>query len=66
MKETAADLGVTYSALQAAVFHGRIAEPTMRVGSHKLFNEKEIDDARKYFDARRKKRGTNDNAIWKA
>ncbi len=51
MKQTAELIGVTYFALQAAIFHKRIPEPAMKVGSHKLFNAEEIEQARRYFEA---------------
>ena len=56
MKQTAELIGVTYFALQAAIFHNRIPEPAMKVGSHKLFTAEEVEQARKYFEANRKKR----------
>lgn len=49
MRETAELLGVTYSGLQAAIWHKRIPEPVMRVGAHKLFNEDEVESARRHF-----------------
>jgi hypothetical protein len=58
MKETAEQLGVTYSALQSAVFHKKIAEPETRIGPHKVFNSDEIEAARKYFEQNRKKRSS--------
>jgi hypothetical protein len=56
MKETAELIGVTYSALQAALFHKKLPEPAMKVGSHKLFNAEEVEQARRYFEALRQKR----------
>ena len=56
MKQTAELLGVTYSALQSAVFHGKIPEPKMKIGSHKLFDPDEVSIARQYFEETRKKR----------
>lgn len=56
MKQTAELIGVTYFALQAAIFHGKVSEPAMKVGSHKLFNPQEVEQARRYFEALRKKR----------
>jgi hypothetical protein len=56
MKQTAALIGVTYSALQSAVFHGKIPEPKTRIGSHKLFTVDEVETARQYFEQNRKKR----------
>ena len=53
MKQT---IGVTYSALQSAVFHGKIPEPKTKIGSHKLFDAKEVGIARNYFEQNRKKR----------
>lgn len=49
MKETAALLGITYDCLQCAVFRKKIAEPKMRAGAAKLFNEEEVEQARHYF-----------------
>jgi len=56
MKQTAELLGVTYSALQSAVFHSKIPEPKLKIGSHKLFDPDEIGIARNYFEENRKKR----------
>ncbi len=56
MKQTAELIGVTYSALQSAVFHNKIPEPKMKIGSHKLFDAEEVDVARRYFEANRKRR----------
>ena len=56
MKETAELIGVTYSALQSAVFHGKLPEPKIKVGSHKLFDPGEVGIARKYFEEKRKQR----------
>ena len=56
MKQTAELIGVTYFALQAAIFHDRIPEPAMKVGSHKLFTAVEVEQARRYFEDTRKKR----------
>lgn len=56
MRQTAELIGVTYAALQAAIFHKKNPEPKMKVGSHKLFNTKEVEVARKYFEDNRKKR----------
>jgi len=56
MKQTAELIGVTYSALQSAVFHGKIPEPKTKIGSHKLFDIEEVGNARKYFEQNRKKR----------
>ena len=49
MKDTAHLLGVTYSALQSAVFHEKIPEPAMKVGAHRLFSDEELDSARRYL-----------------
>jgi len=54
MKQKAELIGVTYSALQSAVFHGKIPEPKFKVGSHKLFDSTEIGIAKTYFDKNRK------------
>ena len=43
MKQTAELIGVTYFAVQAAIFHKRIPEPAMKVGSHKLFTAEEVE-----------------------
>ncbi len=56
MKQTAELIGVTYSALQSAIFHKKVPEPKLKIGSHKLFDPDEIGIARKYFEANRKKR----------
>lgn len=56
MKQTAELIGVTYSALQSAVFHNKIPEPKVKIGSHKLFDSEEIGIARQYFEANRKRR----------
>jgi predicted site-specific integrase-resolvase len=56
MKQTAELIGVTYFSLQAAIFHGRIPEPAMKVGSHKLFTPEEVENARRYFEALHRKR----------
>jgi len=56
MKQTAELIGVTYSALQSAVFHNKIPEPKLKIGSHKFFDPDEIGIARKYFEDNRKKR----------
>jgi hypothetical protein len=56
MKQTAELIGVTYFALQSAIFHKRIPEPAMKVGSHKLFTAEEVEQARKYFEENRKRR----------
>jgi hypothetical protein len=56
MKQTAELIGVTYSALQSAIFHKKIPEPKTKIGSHKLFDPEEVEVARKYFEQNRKKR----------
>jgi len=56
MKQTAELIGVTYSALQAAVFHGKIPEPKTKIGSHKLFDTEEVQVARNHFEQIRKRR----------
>jgi hypothetical protein len=56
MKQTAELIGVTYSALQSAIFHRRIPEPKTKIGSHKLFDSVEVGDAKNYFEENRKKR----------
>ena len=56
MKQTAELIGVTYSALQSAIFHKKIPEPKLKIGSHKLFDAGEVADARSYFEANRKRR----------
>jgi len=43
-------------ALQSAIFHKRIPEPAMKIGSHKLFTAEEVEQARQYFEANRKRR----------
>jgi hypothetical protein len=55
MKQTAELIGVTYSALQSAVFHKKIPEPKLKIGSHKLFDAGEVGIARQYFEANRKR-----------
>lgn len=52
IKEAAAQLGVTYAALQGQIFQGRIPPPAMRVGSTRLFTPKEIEVARKILAQR--------------
>lgn len=49
MKQTAALIGVTYTALQSALFHDKLPEPKTKIGSHKLFDPGEVENARKYF-----------------
>jgi len=39
MKQTAELVGVTYSALQSAIFHNKIPEPKLKIGSHKASGE---------------------------
>ena len=56
MKQTAELIGVTYSALQSAIFHQRIPEPKTKIGSHKLFDLEEVGIAKNYFEENRKKR----------
>ncbi len=56
MKQTAELIGVTYSALQSAIFHKKIPEPKEKIGSHKLFDPGEVEIARRYFEGNRKKR----------
>ena len=56
MKQTAELIGVTYSALQSAIFHKKLPEPKTRIGSHKLFDPEEVGVARRYFEANRKRR----------
>jgi hypothetical protein len=41
MKQTAELIGVTYSALQSAIFHKKIPEPKLKIGSHKLFDPRD-------------------------
>ena len=36
MKQTAELIGVTYSALQSAIFHKKVPDPETKIGSHKL------------------------------
>lgn len=56
MKQTAELIGVTYSALQSAIFHKKIPEPKTKIGSHKLFDPDEVEVARQYFEESRKRR----------
>jgi hypothetical protein len=56
MKQTAELIGVTYSALQSAVFHKKLPEPKIKIGSHKLFDPEEVGLARQYFEENRKRR----------
>ena len=56
MKETAELIGVTYSALQSAIFHKKLPEPKAKIGSHKIFDPGEVGIARKYFEEKRKMR----------
>ena len=56
MRQTAELIGVTYSALQSAIFHKKLPEPKTKIGSHKLFDPEEVSIARKYFEQNRKKR----------
>lgn len=56
MKQTAELIGVTYSALQSAVFHNKIPEPKTKIGSHKFFDPEEVAVARRYFEENRKRR----------
>jgi hypothetical protein len=56
MKQTAELIGVTYSALQSAIFHKRIPEPKLKIGSHKLFDPSEVEIACRYFEENRKRR----------
>ena len=56
MKQTAELIGVTYSALQSAIFHNKSPEPKTKIGSHKLFDAGEVAIARKYFEENRKRR----------
>ena len=56
MNQTAELIGVTYSALQSAIFHKKLPEPKLKIGSHKLFDPDEVEVARQYFDENRKKR----------
>jgi hypothetical protein len=58
MKQTAELIGVTYSALQSAIFHKKIPEPKLKIGSHKLFDAGEVEIARRYFEENRKRRET--------
>jgi len=53
MKETALALGIAYTQLQSALFHGRIPEPAKRNGVHRLFSAEEIEALRPYFDRMR-------------
>lgn len=54
VKEAAAQLGVTYAALQGQIFQGRIPPPAMRVGNTRLFTPKEIEVASQILAERRK------------
>ena len=56
MKQTAHLIGVAYTALQSAIFHEKIPEPKTKIGSHKLFDPDEVEQARKYFEENRKRR----------
>ena len=56
MNQTAELIGVTYSALQSAIFHKKIPQPKLKIGSHKLFDLEEVEVARKYFEQKRKRR----------
>ena len=56
MKQTAELIGVTYSALQSAIFHNKIPEPKTKIGSHKFFDAEEVGVARRYFEENRKRR----------
>ena len=47
MKQTAELIGVTYSALQSAIFHNKIPEPKLKIGSHKSFDAEEVGVARR-------------------
>ena len=56
MNQTAELIGVTYSALQSAIFHKKLPEPKLKIGSHKLFDPDEVEVARKYFEQNRQRR----------
>jgi len=56
MKQTAVLIGVTYSALQSAIFHNKIPEPKTKIGSHKFFDADEVAVAHRYFEENRKRR----------
>jgi len=56
IKEAAAQLGITYAALQGQIFQGRIPLPAMQVGSHRLFTSSEIEAARLILQRRRLER----------
>jgi len=56
MKQTAELIGVTYSALQSAIFHKKIPEPKTKIGSHKFFDPEEVGIASKYFEGNRNRR----------
>ncbi len=56
MKQTAEAAGVTYTAIQSALFYGRLPEPAIRVGRERGFNEAEVEAVRQHFAALREKR----------
>lgn len=55
MNQTAEMIGVTYSALQSAIFHKKLPEPKLKIGSLKVFDPEEVAIARQYFEQKRQK-----------
>ena len=56
MNQTAELIGVTYSALQSAIFHKKLPEPKLKIGSLKVFDPEEVAIARQYFEHKSQKR----------
>lgn len=56
MSQTAELIGVTYSALQSAIFHKKLPEPKLQIGSLKVFDPEEVGIARQYFEQKSQKR----------
>ena len=57
VKEAAAQLGITYAALQGQIFQGRIPPPAIKVGSIRLFTPQEIEAARQILAQRLERKG---------
>lgn len=56
MREVADAAGVSYSALQSALFHKKLVEPKNRAGSVRIFVDTEVEIIKNYFKNRKRRK----------
>lgn len=54
LKQLAESLSISYSRLQSALWHHRIPEPKIRIGSVRLFDKAEAEFIRHYFSTQKR------------